>query len=311
MKNNLILTGISITSAIFIFLLAKPVFAQIVTNSVQSVAKNIEVGSEDVDEFQQVFMVIDGNKKFLTEKRENSFDPVTDGSYVVWVTQINGAGQIFRYDISSGQILQITSSSTNLNARVSGGKVVWERWIGDKWQIFLFDGVTTRQLTEGDVSFNPDIEGNNIVFARQSSKGELRAVKYIIGGSQTEDIGIGFDKRYPYFIDSGQIEFGVERQKETNFPPRSQNIINKTPSTPQPITEKDVKNELTPTALGEITASNSAVSVPVVSTNSATLTSPSPAHTPVSEASSSATPSSAPSATPIASSSATATSSAK
>lgn len=287
----------AIVIALGLFLAIRPVFAQIVTNSVQPSQKNIETGVETVDGFQQVFIIINGNKKFLTDKRENSFNPVTDGNYVAWVTQINGAGQIFRYDISSGKILQITSSSTNLNPKISNGKVVWEWWDGDKWQIFLFDGITTRQITKGDVSFNPDIQGNDIIFARQNSRGELRAVKYLIGQSQTEDVGLGFDKIYPYFDDKGQIAFGTERQKETNFSIKSQNIVakralgttaaNQPSPVPQVITEDEVKKELTPAVPGEVSASNSAVSSNSAILNQKTSTS-SAAFSPLPFASSSA-----------------------
>ena len=61
------------------------------------------------------------------------------------------------------------SGATNYSARppqISGNKVVWSAYVGfNNWEIFLYDGATTFQVSNNPYDDkNPKISGNNIVW---------------------------------------------------------------------------------------------------------------------------------------------------
>src|SRR3989338_10475120 len=126
--------------AALLFGIVQPAFAEFFGQDVSLAeyvaTNNVEVGSETVDGYQQVFYVFNGLKKFITQGSQNSSQAVTDKAYIPFSTAVNGAGQIFLYHIPSDTTIQITQSGTNLQPRISDGKVVWEGWVVDTWQVF-------------------------------------------------------------------------------------------------------------------------------------------------------------------------------
>jgi len=254
---------VSIVVAGLVFALIQPAFAQLVTNDVdlaQTVAVgNVKVGSETVQDYQQVYYIFNSSKTFITKGPQNSSQAVSDKEYIAYSMAIRGAGQIFLYHIPTDTTTQITHSSTNLEPRLSNGNIVWEQWIDDRWQIFLFDGKAIRQLSAGDVSVNPDIEGDEIVYARKNDKGEWRTVRYSIRDKQAQILRKGLVAKHPQFRD-GQIVFELEKLlvKPTPIPiptPTSTPTPSPTPtpsstpeptSSPTPTPEVTLKTEPTP-----------------------------------------------------------------
>jgi len=196
-----------------IFSLVQPAFAQIFeqdTNLAQYVtSNNVEVGSEVVDGYHQVFYIYQGDKIFITEGSQNSTLPVSNGEFMAFRKSIGGVNQIFLYHIPSGETIQLTYAGNNTNPKLSQGKVVWEGWIEDGWQVFLFDGKAVRQLTVGDVSVNPDIQGDEIVYARKNNRGEWRAVRYALREDRAQIVKEGLVAKNPRFRD-GKIIFELE-----------------------------------------------------------------------------------------------------
>lgn len=189
-------------AGIALFVITQPVMASFIegANMATVTAEQVEFGSEPVAGYQQIFFKRNGAKTFITRDRFNHTSPVGRGEYVIWIKTVNGAGQIELYHLPTGAKLAITSLSTNQNPRVDEqGRVVWERWVEDRWQIFLFDGYEYNQVTTGDVAVRPDISADQIIYATQSKSGYWQSKKYTISSRQTELIKQGPEAAWPYF----------------------------------------------------------------------------------------------------------------
>ncbi len=198
--------------SILIFVVVRPVFAQIIEGQ----SGSVEVGIEVSDGHSQVYYIFNGQKTFVNRNSQNKRQPSSNGEYLVWVGDVNEAGQIYLYHILTDTMTQLTSLSTNQKPKISKeGKVVWEGWVGDTWQIFFFDGKSVRQLTNGEASVNPDIEGDNIVFG-QKDGASWRAQVYSISKNEFKDITVGIEAQYPK-LTNGKIKLGVIGS-EKDFP---------------------------------------------------------------------------------------------
>jgi len=197
-----------------IFSLVQPAFAQIFeqdTNLAQFVVtNNVEVGSEaGSNGFRQIYYIFNGNKVFITNSSYTNADPVTDKEYIAWMGQVTGSWRIFLYHIPTGVTTQLSGGDNNVNPRLSQGRVAWEGWVEDTWQIFLFDRVSIRQVTEGELSLNPDIEGDELLYARKDTRGEWRTLQHFLGTNQAVIIKQGSVAKRPKFR-NGQIVFEIE-----------------------------------------------------------------------------------------------------
>jgi hypothetical protein len=198
--------------AVALFFLIRPVLAQTL-----EVPTNVKVGTESVDGYTQVYFEKDGQKQFITSGNINSRMPYAKGVYISYVSDFNGAGQIFLYDIASGSKIQLTLLGVNLNPKVDEkGRVVWEGWDGKTWQIFLFDGKSTRQLTTGDTSLNPSFYQEYVAYGRRDITGTWRTVVYSVQEDKSIDVTTGENTRIPEIRD-GYIYFGTAATEE-KFP---------------------------------------------------------------------------------------------
>ncbi|KKQ75198.1 MAG: Cell surface protein [Microgenomates group bacterium GW2011_GWF1_38_5] len=200
---------IPIIVSISLFLGLRPVFAQIVTPESES-NDTLLVGSEvEKNAVMQVYYVSNGEKHFITGSAYANESPDFAGDYITWMGQaVNGNWQVFLYDLSSGTTTQITSSGNNQNPKVSDrGEVVWEGWVFDSWQIFNFDGMKITQLTSGDTSVNPGIEGDYIIYARKDITGTWRSAVYSVSKNRAVDVTTGIASKYPK-VRNGKIILG-------------------------------------------------------------------------------------------------------
>ena len=208
----------SLVVAMLIFGLVRPTFAQMLgtdTILAQFVVDNdVEVGSEGGDNgFRHIYYVFNGNKTFITNSSYANADPVTDREYIAWMGQIDGSWSIFLYHIPIGTTTQISNSANNANPRLSNGKVVWEGWVEDAWQVFLFDGASVRQVTQGELSVNPDIEGDDVIYARRDAQGGWRTLRHSLGTDEAVIIREGAIAKKPIFRD-GTLVFPIEEDIE-------------------------------------------------------------------------------------------------
>lgn len=190
-KNWLVPTFIAIS----IFFVARPIFAQ------TTIVPNPDaVGVESVDGYSQVYYEESGNRNFITQGNINSRMPFLAGGYITYVSDINGLGQVILYALDSGVRTQLTFLGNNLNPKVDNkGRVTWEGWSyqDSTWQVFFFDGVSTKQLTVGDTSLNPNFGGDYISYGRRNSAGTWRAVIYSIADNKSVDVTTGESARKP------------------------------------------------------------------------------------------------------------------
>jgi hypothetical protein len=273
MKNWL--TPIIIASLLFV--VVRPTFAQVVerqANLAQYLTvNNVEVGKEVNNGYLRVYYLYEGSKNFVSQENQNSKHPHSNGEYIVWVTEIGDQpGQIFLYHIPTDSIIQITNSSTNLQPAVSrDGRVVWEGWIDGGWQVFFFDGKSVRQLTSGDISMDPEIEGDNIIYGRKDIVGVWRAVVYSISRDTTKEVITGIATKRPA-LENGKIILGrVGGKGGEEFPLTVEDLFlldlgpltvedevvpSPTPE-PQPetVTEEEIIEELEATPSAEATSS--------------------------------------------------------
>lgn len=198
------------------FLILRPALAEYVLSEFLE-SPEIEIGEEVVDGYSQVFYILDGEKIYVNKNNQNKRHAYANGDYIVWVGDINGAGQIYRYHIPTGSILQVTGTSTNIKPHVSKeGKVAWEHWVADEdtWQIMAFDGARTTRLTSGDMSVNPFIEGDYIVYGRRGVAGTWRSVAYSISEKESKDIATGLASKVPRLADGKIVLEGTGRVQE-------------------------------------------------------------------------------------------------
>lgn len=197
-----------------LFLVIRPALAQTVDTTYPGT-----VGVESVDGYSQVYYEEGGSKKFITSGNINSKMPVLGGKYIAYVTDINGLGQVFLYDLTADVRTQLTFIGNNLNPKVDDkGRVVWEGWQGPNttWQIFFFDGKSIRQLTTGDTSLNPDISGDYISYGRRDITDTWRAVVYSISDNKSVDVITGENARNPK-IKNGDIYLAAGSLVEEKF----------------------------------------------------------------------------------------------
>ena len=259
-----------------LFLVLRPTFAQIVmpeslSNDIISVGSAIEKNG-----VMQVYYEKDGQRYYVTDKSYASEAPDHTGDYITWMGQaVGGMWQVFLYHIPTAQTTQITSSGNNQNPKVSDrGEVVWEGWVFDSWQIFNFDGMKITQLTSGDTSVNPGIEGDYITYARKDITGTWRSAVYSMSKNKAVDVTTGIASKYPKVRNGKIILGGQGSEKEFGLNADDLFILDLIPLTttesagtkedqatesaevdneiPETVTEEEILEELNATGSGSL-----------------------------------------------------------
>ena len=93
-------------------------------------------------------------------------DPRISGQNVVWEGFAGGTSNDREIYLNDG----VTTTRLTINAfpdfdpRIAGNNVVWWGGVFNDFQVSLFDGVTTRELSSGITNQFPEIDGDNIVW---------------------------------------------------------------------------------------------------------------------------------------------------
>lgn len=251
--------------AVIIFGIVRPAFAQLIENRINLTqyltANNVEIGDEIGENgYRQIYYVWEGGKNFITNTYYSNGVPDTESEYITWMGQsTGGAWQIFLYHIPTGATTQLSASSNNANPKISKGKVVWEGWVDNGWQVFLFDTVKVTQLTEGDLSMNPDIDGDFVTYGRRDITGTWRSVVYSISIKETKDITTGLGAKKPKVRGNKIILAGTGLEEEfpltvsdlflLNLPGLTSTSI-PSPDVPGTVTEEEIIQELETTPSG-------------------------------------------------------------
>ncbi len=217
MKKILISRVLPLVISMVLFTGLRPTFAQMVEGNKTLIdylkTNNLEVGSEAVNGYTQIYYIFEGQKIFITEGAVNSNMPVTDGNEIVYRKSMAGGDQLFIYHLVTGQTIQVTSSGNNTNPRIDGKNIVWEGMVDENWQIFLFDGMKVYQITRGEVSVNVDIDGDYIIYGTKDITGTWRSVIYSISNKKSKEVTVGISSKYPKISD-GKIFLGMGKGEE-------------------------------------------------------------------------------------------------
>ncbi len=174
-------------------------------------SNSLEVGTATVAGYQQIYYMYQGHQVFLTSASYSHLHPVVSGEYVAWQGQIDGAGQIFIYDVLTNALTQITSAGTNQSPSIYGHTVAWESWIDDRWQIFYFDGMQVSQITtDPNASVRASTNGQVIIYAEQFlTDWQVRSYNIATGLTTLVKQGDEASTAYPRFMADGSIKTGI------------------------------------------------------------------------------------------------------
>lgn len=267
-----------------LFLLVLPALAQLTPEQQATLSEflkdnSVEVGTEAKEGYSQIYYVYNGQKLFVTDTNYTKSNPVTEREYIAWMAQLDNGWRIFLHHIPTGITTQLTQSGINVNPLISGNRVAWEGLDENGvWQIFLFDGLKVTQITAGDMSVNPDIEGDFVVYGRKDLVG-WRAVIYSLIEKKEKDITVGDSAQKPKLVngkiklpkDGGGIEdFGLNPADlfVLDFAP----LTTVSPDVPETVTIEEILLELEATPISTESRTIEAITPTPEVTPSLTLT---------------------------------------
>lgn len=172
-----------------------------------AVASTVEEVGNEIGEngYNQIFIETKDKKYFITSTESSNTDPHTDGEFVSWVGHTETKTEVYFTHATSQKHLALSGDLNATNPRIDQGKVVWEEYVSEGgWQVFLFDGIRKLQLTSGDESRNPHIEGNYVTLGRKGEVNAWYAEVYNIVTKESVRVAEGIGAKAPSIVD-GQI----------------------------------------------------------------------------------------------------------
>src|SRR5262249_39826930 len=99
--------------------------------------------------------------------------PDIDGNTVVYVQAVNGADQLFAFDLTTRTSRQLTSVASNkVLPRISGNRIVWSDDRSGNLDLYYYDLSTNTEdalVTGAGDQFLSDIDGNRVVYTDNSA----------------------------------------------------------------------------------------------------------------------------------------------
>lgn len=165
----------------------------------------LSVGSDVVNDFQQVYLDFRGIRSFLSSGEANHTNPVSSGQYIAWVTTQYGDNQrlVYLYDVINRTTTQITTYGNASQLDISGNHIVWQDSSSGRPEVFYYDGKSVRQIGEGLPSMRPRIQGKNIVYAQALGEDQYQSVIYHAETGESTVIAKGTANSvgWPQFLD--------------------------------------------------------------------------------------------------------------
>lgn len=191
-------------------LLALAVFASLLPYLARpaKAAGTYKTGADTVNGFQQVYIYDGTTKTYITSGKTNHTKPdIANNNYVTYVTENNADTTISLYNITTQVTTTLISTGTNLRPRVDSGKVVWQRWSGSAWQIYLYNGSASSAIGVATSAVRPDIEGDLITYATKNGSNQWEAYKYTISTSTNTLLSTGNGFAWPR-LSGGSVIYG-------------------------------------------------------------------------------------------------------
>jgi hypothetical protein len=144
----------------------------------------------------------DGSLEIFLKTARGKVKQITDNNYddsspnydpesmrVVYQRLIDGRYQVVLFDIMEEKETQLTFSKTNnMEPKVSDAGIVWQAWDGNDWEVMLFDGSYTEQLTENEVMDVAPVIQDGYVLWNVLGGAEQQARVYSLDTKETTSI---------------------------------------------------------------------------------------------------------------------------
>lgn len=148
--------------------------------------------AQDADGDMEIYASLGGK---VTKISDNKYDDLApsydaDSDTITWHRLINGRYQIIQYALDTAEEIQLTNGTTNsMEPSADGSYVAWQYWDGEDWEIVLFDGSSTTQITDNEMSdVSPSIHDGYVLWTSKNNSGEHVAKVYDIKSGSIEVI---------------------------------------------------------------------------------------------------------------------------
>jgi hypothetical protein len=149
----------------------------------------------------EIFVRVGGKENKLTDNTVDDSAPYFDAisKRIVWHTSLNDRYQIISYDTETTDKILLTKTSYNNMEPVAHGDItLWQAWIGNNWEIMMYDGQAVVQLTNNTLQdVSPHMREGYVVWQTQFQDGwkvavydlKTKAIEYIDseGGLKVEN----------------------------------------------------------------------------------------------------------------------------
>ena len=80
----------------------------------------------------------------------------------MWHSLLNDRYQIISYDLETEEEMQLTNTRyNNMEPTAYDDITVWQAWVGNNWEVMLYDGSSTTRLTNNDGhDISPHVRGD-------------------------------------------------------------------------------------------------------------------------------------------------------
>lgn len=200
--------------------------------SVEQFAETSVFAAPDAGGDTEIFVRVDGDAVQITndvfDDGSPHYDDISDR--VVWHSLRGDRYQIVSYDFTTERERLLTETSyNNMEPVAFGERIAWQAWRGGDWEIMLFDGETTVQLTSNDRNdVAPSLYADYVMWQSQFADGARLAIYDINTGSTeymqgSEDVVAAQNPRMVLLYDQVDADgstatFGFDMESRETIP---------------------------------------------------------------------------------------------
>ncbi|WP_292386301.1 TolB family protein [Methanoculleus sp. UBA430] len=113
------------------------------------------------------------------------------GDIVVWVDNVSGQTDLFLYNLTNGEVQQISDDPLEkMDPFTDGKRLIWSQNFNDQWDLNLYDFTTGAQVlltNDAAVERHPSIFGNTVVWSAENETG-WNVYKLELSGGPTGNV---------------------------------------------------------------------------------------------------------------------------